>query len=81
MLPKNASKENRMKTKLPLIIAASAFLAVTPTMVSAQATGDGTASTARDDENHIPWGLFGLLGLAGLIPRKREVYGDKRTTR
>jgi hypothetical protein len=40
----------------------------------------------QDEDNDFPWGLLGLLGLAGLIPRKRRddrvvVDRDDRTTR
>lgn len=39
--------------------------------------------TVVEKENGFPWGLLGLLGLAGLIPRKRsvEVTGVRDTTR
>ncbi|HET7460482.1 MAG TPA: WGxxGxxG family protein [Longimicrobium sp.] len=32
-----------------------------------------TATHVEDDDDHeFPWGLLGLLGLAGLIPRRRK---------
>ena len=39
--------------------------------------------TVVEKENNFPWGLLGLLGLAGLIPKKRsvEVSGVRETTR
>jgi hypothetical protein len=30
----------------------------------------------EEEDNDFPWGLLGLLGLAGLIPRKRKEGGD-----
>ncbi|HEX8226039.1 MAG TPA: WGxxGxxG family protein [Allosphingosinicella sp.] len=38
--------------------------------------GNGTVDTSYgnpqpDDEGGFPWGLLGLIGLAGLLPRKR----------
>ena len=50
--------------------------------------GNGTVDTSYgnpqpEDEGGFPWGLLGLLGLAGLLPRKRHdrVDVDNRTTR
>ena len=39
--------------------------------------------TAVEKERGFPWGLLGLLGLAGLMPKKRsvEVTGVRDTTR
>lgn len=31
-----------------------------------------TTPVERTDDDGFPWGLLGLLGLAGLIPRKHE---------
>jgi MYXO-CTERM domain-containing protein len=31
-----------------------------------------TTQTEEDDDSDFPWGLLGLLGLAGLIPRRRK---------
>jgi MYXO-CTERM domain-containing protein len=49
--------------------------------------GNGTVDTSYgnpqpEDEGGFPWGLLGLIGLAGLLPRKRHRadVGD-RTTR
>lgn len=58
-----------------LVLAVSA----TPT-VAAQGgatTDTATASRGDDDNGFDEWGLLGLLGLAGLIPRKRK--DDHRT--
>lgn len=33
------------------------------------------------DDNEFPWGLLGLIGLAGLIPRRREEPVRVETTR
>lgn len=52
-------------------------------------TGNGTIDTSygepqqRQDDDGFPWGLLGLLGLAGLLPRKKHhrVDVDNRTTR
>ena len=54
-------------------------------------TGDVAATTdadrvavadTRDDDNHdFPWGLLGLLGLAGLIPRKQRTVVHHDTVR
>jgi MYXO-CTERM domain-containing protein len=70
-------------TKLSLIIAAVSLTALAPAIASAQSTTDGTTSTVQmqKDVDHFPWGLLGLLGLAGLIPRKRAVHVDARTNR
>jgi hypothetical protein len=36
-------------------------------------TDNATAMPVQEeDDNDFPWGLLGLLGLAGLIPRKRK---------
>jgi MYXO-CTERM domain-containing protein len=61
--------------KLPIVFAATLALA-TPFAVAAQdAAMSDTTTTAvpvEDDDNDFPWGLLGLLGLAGLLPRKRH---------
>ena len=31
-----------------------------------------TTDTREDDDDDFPWGLLGLIGLAGLIPRKHK---------
>ncbi|HEX8444492.1 MAG TPA: WGxxGxxG family protein [Allosphingosinicella sp.] len=67
------------------LIAATAALALTAGAASAQ-TGENTTDTSYGDpqpqeDNDFPWGLLGLLGLAGLIPRKKapDVHIDNRT--
>lgn len=77
-----------MPSKRITTIASAALLtALTPSVASAQATADAatttTYQTERDDDDRFPWGLLGLFGLAGLIPRKRHVHVDvdKRTHR
>jgi hypothetical protein len=40
-----------------------------------------TTTTVEKDDKDFPWGLLGLLGLAGLIPRKRkdgDIHVDAR---
>ena len=46
------------------------------------ATTDVTTTTVPVEREHheFPWGLLGLLGLAGLIPRKHVVSNNDRTT-
>jgi len=52
-------------------------------------TGDTMVTTTttqhQEEEHHFPWGLLGLLGLAGLLkrPKEREVVTRpvERTTR
>ena len=70
-----------------LILAASTLVLVMPISASAQPVGSAdttvtTTDTDRDDEG-FPWGLLGLLGLAGLIPRKHKdtVHTDRATMR
>jgi hypothetical protein len=67
------------------IIAAAAALALTPAATFAQDannsidTSYGNPQPQEDDD--FPWGLLGLLGLAGLIPRKKapDVHIDNRS--
>ncbi len=67
------------------IIAAAAALALTPAAALAQDannsidTSYGNPQPQEDDD--FPWGLLGLLGLAGLIPRKKapDVHIDNRS--
>lgn len=42
-----------------------------------------TTNNNNEDDNNFPWGLLGLLGLAGLMPKRREtvVVPENRTTR
>ena len=51
--------------------------------VEATSTPRPQVQTVVEKENGFPWGLLGLLGLAGLIPKKRsvEVTGVRETTR
>ena len=76
--------------KLSALIVAAALAAHAPAAATAQGTGpgvgNGTVDTAygnpqQEEDDGFPWGLLGLLGLAGLIPRKRHnrVDADNRT--
>lgn len=49
----------------------------------ATATPRTEVQTVVEKERGFPWGLLGLLGLSGLIPKKRavEVTGVRETTR
>lgn len=55
----------------------------TTTRTTPTSTPRTEVQTVVEKENGFPWGLLGLLGLAGLIPRKRsvEVTGVRDTTR
>lgn len=68
-------------------IAAAAALTLTTVPAVAQTGNDAnTVDTSygnpqpREDDD-FPWGLLGLLGLAGLIPRKKpaDVHIDNRS--
>jgi hypothetical protein len=66
-------------------IAAATLLTLAPTAASAQGA-ENTVDTSYGnpqprEEKRFPWGLLGLLGLAGLLPRKRHdhVHVDNRT--
>ena len=63
-----------MNSLVKPLLAVVALSAAVP--VAAQGTTDTmtTAPVQREDDNDFPWGLLGLLGLAGLIPRKRETH-------
>ena len=76
--------------KLTALAAAAALAAIAPSAASAQGTGTtgtgtGTVDTSygnpQEEDDGFPWGLLGLLGLAGLLPRKRHdrVDVDNRT--
>jgi MYXO-CTERM domain-containing protein len=74
--------------KLTALAAAATLAALAPAAASAQGTGTtgtGTVDTSygdpQEDDDGFPWGLLGLLGLAGLLPRKRHerVDVDNRT--
>jgi MYXO-CTERM domain-containing protein len=69
-----------------IMIAAAAALALSATGANAQTDADNTVDTSYGDpqpreDDDFPWGLLGLLGLAGLIPRKKapDVHIDNRT--
>ncbi|HEV2568378.1 WGxxGxxG family protein [Sphingomonas sp.] len=70
----------------PLLAFAIATALFVPGMASAQsnaAVDTSYGTPPPEDDNDFPWGLLGLLGLAGLIPRKRHdhVNIDNRTNR
>ena len=71
--------------KLTALAAAAALAAIAPAAALAQGTGTGTVDTSygnpQEEDDGFPWGLLGLLGLAGLLPRKRHdrVDVDNRT--
>jgi hypothetical protein len=44
----------------------------TPTTDPMMADNMTAAPVQEEEDNDFPWGLLGLLGLAGLIPRKRK---------
>ena len=74
-------------------LAAATVLAVSaPSLAQQTGTrgsgiGNGTVDTSYgnpqgDEDDGFPWGLLGLLGLAGLLPRKRHsINVDNRTHR
>jgi hypothetical protein len=69
-----------------IVIAAVAAVALTVTGANAQSDANNTVDTSYGDpqpreDNDFPWGLLGLLGLAGLIPRKKapDVHIDNRS--
>ena len=68
------------------ILAAAALAAILPGAAVAQTGDANTVDTSYgnpqpEEDDDFPWGLLGLLGLAGLIPRKRRdhVHVDNRT--
>lgn len=70
-----------------IILAASVCALLIPASVAAQEAGttDATGTTVTtgmadgEDDDEFPWGLLGLIGLAGLIPRKRNDTVHDRT--
>ncbi len=44
----------------------------TPVQTSGNTNRTERVETRTEHERGFPWGLLGLLGLAGLIPRKRK---------
>lgn len=71
-----------MRRKPLAVIAAAVFAVSAPAALLAQDAADnGVTYTEEEEDNDFPWGLLGLLGLAGLIPRKRPdtVHVDNRT--
>jgi hypothetical protein len=74
-----------MRTALIAITAALA-LAASPASAQSTDTTNNTIDTSYGnpqprEDNDFPWGLLGLLGLAGLIPRKKapDIHIDNRT--
>ena len=71
--------------KLTALAAAATLAAIASAPASAQGTGTGTVDTSygnpQKEDDGFPWGLLGLLGLAGLLPRKRHdrIDVDHRT--
>lgn len=76
------------------LIAAAALAALAPAGALAQQGGPGTAGSGVGNQNvdlsladternreerGFPWGLLGLIGLAGLLPRKRRDDRNHRT--
>ena len=81
-------------TKVALLAAAAIAFGGAPAVAQTTSDGTGVSSqaanndnvetttrTVRTEDNDFPWGLLGLLGLAGLIPRKRkeaDIHVDAR---
>lgn len=68
-----------------LAIATAAVLALTPFSAMAQhaeRTTETTNTTVPVEHHDFPWGLVGLLGLAGLMPHKHSIVNvDRMMTR
>ena len=64
----------RRSWQVALLLIAAMVLA--PVALRAQTDTAVTRTvTTEEDDSDFPWGLLGLLGLAGLIPRKqRDVH-------
>ena len=65
-----------MKTIYIAALAATALAVSSPAFAQAETT----TTVEREERREFPWGLLGLLGLAGLIPRKRETHIHPTTT-
>ena len=65
-----------MKPITIAVLAATALAVSSP----AFAQSETTTTVQREEQREFPWGLLGLLGLAGLIPRKRETHVHPTTT-
>ncbi len=52
-----------------------AVITVLPTSAQTNATNNNRTDTTRvvERDNDFDWGWLGLLGLAGLMPKKRQV--------
>jgi hypothetical protein len=71
--------------KLLSVITLFLFLAVSSPVVAqtggTTGTTTGTTTDMEDDnDNDFPWGLLGLIGLAGLLGRKRDDDRHRTTT-
>jgi MYXO-CTERM domain-containing protein len=69
--------------RITKIALTAALLAVTPVVAASSATAQDTdtdATQPADDDDDFPWGLLGLAGLAGLLPRKNRDDDVRRTT-
>ncbi len=80
--------------KMHVIAAAAALTVLAPGSATAQGgtPGSGVGNSNVDlslgnteqnqqQERRFPWGLLGLLGLAGLLPRKKHNTGQRHTDR
>lgn len=67
----------RSKT-IGIAIAAAALASFAPASATTGANAVDTSygNPQPQEEEGFPWGLLGLLGLAGLIPRKRHTHVD-----
>jgi MYXO-CTERM domain-containing protein len=83
-----AARDNRRKDMryTKLMLSAAALAVIVPGAASAGTGGANAVDTSYgnpqpQEDDDFPWGLLGLLGLAGLIPRKRrdDIHVDNRT--